>query len=54
MCVCACIMKRFKAACCLCCCSARLLSVGLGPGVTPGSRPAEPECHVDMAKFSVP
>ena len=29
-------MKRFTAVCCLCCCSARLLSVGLGPVVTPG------------------
>ena len=28
--------EKIKAACCLCCCSARLLSVGLGPVVTPG------------------
>ena len=42
------IFKRFKAACCFCCCSARLLSVGLGHVVTPGSRPVEPEWHVDM------
>ena len=36
---CSATMKRlFKAACCVCCCSARLLSVGLGPVVTPGSR----------------
>ena len=46
-------MKRFKAVCCLCCCSARLLFVGLGPVVTPGSRPVEPEGHVGMTKCAV-
>ena len=48
------IFKIFKAACRFCCCSARLLSVWLGPVVTPGSRPVEPECHVDMTKCPVP
>ena len=50
---CSATMKRFKAVCCLCCCSARLLSVGLGPVVTPGSRPVEPEGHIGMTKCTV-
>ena len=36
---CSATMKRFTAVCCLYCCSARLLSVGLGPVVTPGFTP---------------
>ena len=45
--------SRCKETCCLCCCSSRLLPVGLGPVVTLGSRPVEPECHVGMTTCTV-
>ena len=47
-------LKRFKAACCLCCAVRAFCLLGSDLlSLQAGSRPVEPECHVGMTKCTV-